>query len=93
MEKTSFLTGSICGFVAGGMMGWILFQIQQARARAGAKDRSLDRFPAASQPTLTPEGIVDSSGQAAVSAILWTLILLLLVGGLFVAIYFFLLQE
>jgi hypothetical protein len=92
MEKTSFLTGSFCGFVVGGMIGWILFQIQQAKVKAGAKDRSLDKFPDAAQPTLTPGGIVDSSGQAAFTVALWTLLLLLLIGGLFVAIYFFLLQ-
>jgi hypothetical protein len=93
LEKTSFLTGSICGFVAGGMIGWILFQIREARVKAGHKDRSLDKFPDSAQPSMTPIGIVSSSQQAAVNVALWTLVLLLLVGAFLVAIFLFLSQE
>jgi hypothetical protein len=93
MEKTSFLTGSICGFVAGGMIGWILFQIREARVKAGHQERSLDKFPDSAQPNMTPIGIVTSSQQASVSVVLWALLLLLLIGGLCVASYFLLLQE
>jgi hypothetical protein len=77
MESSTFCMGAIYGFVAAGIMGFILNQIRVARLKAEHQDRQLDQFPDSMHPDLTPIGIVRTSGAARLAISAWSLILIL----------------
>jgi hypothetical protein len=79
MDKGSCLVGAICGFVFAGVAAVILSGYWEAQTKMGLRNRTLDNFPASAQPKLTPSGIVDTSVQARVRAILWVIAFILLV--------------
>ena len=64
MNDPGFCVGTVCGFLYAGVIGWILSQMREARVKMGNRDRTLDKFPASLQPTLTPGGLVRSANEA-----------------------------
>lgn len=89
MEDGTFCAGALLGFIMAGIIGLILDRIREARGRAGAQERTLDRFPAAVQPTLTPAGIVRASWEARWAVVAWTLVLIIVVALSFLGAYYF----
>jgi hypothetical protein len=89
MQDGTFCAGTMLGFVAAGVVAFILVQIRDARVKMGQKDRTLDKFPDSAHPNLTPAGIVRTSHEAQFAVIAWTLILIIFVGLVFAGIYYF----
>jgi hypothetical protein len=88
VENGTFCAGTLLGFVVAGIIGLILDRIREARGRARAQDRPLDTFPDATQPNLTPAGIVRTSQEAQFTLIALILILIIFLGLVFVGVYF-----
>jgi hypothetical protein len=78
MDDGSFLVGTLCGIIATAIVAFILNQMLKARKDMGGADNSLDKFPVAKQPKLTPNGIVKSSRNAAYSYVAWMFALIVI---------------
>jgi hypothetical protein len=74
--ESNFALGFICGFVSAGIIGFIWGQIGKASSTIKQRNRPLDTFPDASQPHLTPAGIVWKSTKARVMWVFWVFVLL-----------------
>ena len=74
VTDNQILCGIGYGFIAAGILGFILVQLRASRIRMGQANRPLDAFPDASQPGLTPAGIVWSSRFGMFTCILWAII-------------------
>jgi hypothetical protein len=72
----TFKCGFLFGILAAGFLGLVLVQIREARMRMGRQYQSLDTFPDAFQPHLTPAGIVRSSIAAMFTCLFWVAVLL-----------------
>jgi hypothetical protein len=86
MENGKYIIGGLCGFIAGGILGWIMVRIRDARVRTGRKDSSLDQFSHAALPKLTPAGVVRASRMATLEVIGWVVVLILFIGSLLVLV-------
>lgn len=76
--QNSFCCGSLYGFIAAGIIAYILVQLREARGQMGQKNRPLDTFADASQPRMTASGIVNTSRQAMLRYVMWTFVLLVI---------------
>ncbi len=63
------------GFVAAGIIGFILVQIRAARLRMGQPFRPLDTFPDAFQHNMTSMGVVRGGLCGLISFVVWAIVL------------------
>jgi hypothetical protein len=66
-----FCRGFAIGFLAAGIIGFILVQIRANRAKMGMMYKPLDTFPDAAQPHLTPIGIVRKGSCSCFYFLFW----------------------
>lgn len=64
MESSSFCGGALIGGVYGGVVVYIIWQMEKIRGKMGEADRTYNTFPDSKQPSLTASGVVRSSHQA-----------------------------
>lgn len=76
--QNSFCCGSLYGFIAAGIIAYILVRLREARVRMGLRNRALSNFPDAAQPEMTSSGIVSTSRQAMLAYAMWTFMLLVI---------------
>jgi hypothetical protein len=88
IEGASFCFGTFYGAIAAGIVSQILIQIREARGKAGLKNRSFDKFPDSAQPNLTSSGIVRSSQQANIKAVMFSVLLVFFFGVAGVGVYY-----
>ncbi|MGA2491026.1 MAG: hypothetical protein ABSF99_12730 [Anaerolineales bacterium] len=79
-----FRYGLIYGAIAGGIIGFIFFQIRAARTRMGRRNRPLDNFTDAEQPQMTSWGVVRNSIFSMFGCLFWSLALIVAIVLLFV---------
>jgi len=85
---SNFCCGTLYGFIAAGMIASVLVQIRDARFKLDHKDRPLDKFPDSAHPNMTPSGLVKTSRQALIDIIMWSFLLILLVGMVVAGLYY-----
>jgi hypothetical protein len=87
VDRASFLFGCIYGTFAAAFIAIMLRNYLEAQLYSTFRKRNLNRFPDATQPTLTPAGIVESSRAAGLRMVMWSFFLvifgLITVVGLF----------
>jgi hypothetical protein len=86
--KNSFCWGAAYGFIAAGLISLVFHQIREARLKTGLKNLALDKFPDAAQPGMTSAGVVKTSKQAALAFIMWSLVLVTVIGLVAAGVYF-----
>lgn len=77
IDRASFFFGCVYGVLAAGIIAIMLRNYQEAQLYSTFKKRNLNRFPDATQPTLTPASIVESSGAARLRMIMWSFFLVM----------------
>lgn len=82
LDNGSFLFGFLFGFIAAGMMGWMLQRIQKARNAMRDPDRPMKVATAN-----TPRSVMASAAQAGQTCITWTFFLLLFAAGVLLVLY------
>lgn len=90
-----FICGAIYGFIAAGILGYILGNIRSSRTQYNAQYRPLDTYPDAAQPNLNAARIVAGSWRGFFGCIFWSVILVLVIVALYKGIgifYFFALE-
>jgi hypothetical protein len=89
--QNSFCCGSLYGFIAAGIIAFILVKLREARLKMGLRNRPLSNFPDAAQPEMTSSSVVSTSRQAALAYAIWTFMLLVILA--MVASGFFYLMD
>lgn len=77
--QENFCCGFLYGFIAAGIIASILAQMREARTKMGHKDRALDNFPDSVQPSMTSQGVVNTSRQAMFRYFIWSIALIFIV--------------
>jgi hypothetical protein len=77
IDRASFFFGCVYGAFAASIIAIMLRNYLEAQLYSTFKKRNLNRFPDATQPTLTPAGIVESSGAARLRMIMWVFFLVI----------------
>jgi hypothetical protein len=77
MDKDSFIVGGFYAGISVASIAFLLNAIRRALLETGLKNRPYDAFADAAQPRLTASGVVQSSNQAGVRVVVFTLGLIL----------------
>ncbi|GAB4537602.1 MAG: hypothetical protein Kow0063_24530 [Anaerolineae bacterium] len=64
MEFGSFCGGTLIGGVYGGVIVYLIWQMEKIRIKMREAERAYDTFPDSKQPSLTAYGVTRSSRQA-----------------------------
>lgn len=82
IDQGSFLAGLVTGLVFAGVLGRILGRINAARSGMRAPDR-----PMGVATTKTPRSVMESAAQAFRSCLLWSMLLVVVLAGGSLAIF------
>ena len=92
IDRTSFLFGCIYGTFAAAFIAIMLRNYLEAQLYSTFRNRNLDRFSDATQPTLTPTHIDQTSRGAMLSMIMWRFLLIVFIGIVVVGLFYILVR-